>query len=100
VGFGKVPIHDPVALRWSDILWQIQANALSTLLDIDPAAVYENPRLFEIEYAQLREAMRVIDHLRIKLLPLPSVNIPRLAWQIRTIPKQKLRTILAKNKPS
>lgn len=100
VGFGKVPIHDQVALRWSDILWQIQANALSTLLDIDPAAVYENPRLFEIEYAQLREAVRVIDHLRIKLLPLPSVNIPRLAWQIRTIPKQKLRTILAKNKPS
>ncbi len=96
-GMGPVNIHDKDALRWSDILWQIQANALPTLLDVPPEHVYEDQRLFEIEYRQIREALQVIDQLGIPFVKLPGVDVPRLARQIRLLPKSLLPNRLKPN---
>lgn len=96
-GLGTVPIYPKESLLWSDILWQIQSNALATLLDISPDQIYADPHLFDIEIAQLREAMQVIDRLNIRLVELPGVNVPRLGWQIRLLPKNTLRSVLAVN---
>ncbi len=96
-GLGSVMVHEQEQLRWSDLLWQIQANAVATLMDIEPTEVYDSARLFDIEYRQLREAIRIIDQQRINLVSLPSVDVPRLGWQIRVIPKRLLRFALRPN---
>jgi 2-dehydropantoate 2-reductase len=96
-GLGPIHVKDRRDLEWSDVLWQIQANALPTLLDCPPETIYTEPRLFDIELAQLREAINVIDHLGVRLVSLPSVNVPRLATQIRWLPKRLLAPLLKLN---
>ena len=96
-GFESVQIEARESLEWSDLLWQIQANALPTLLDISPESVYDDPRLFTIEYAQLQEAISVIDRLKIQLVQLPNANVLRLAWQLRVLPKVLVKYILKPN---
>lgn len=96
-GFRNIPIEARESLEWSDLLWQIQANALPTLLDISPESVYDDPRLFAIEYAQLQEAISVINRLKIQLVQLPNVNVLRLAWQLRVLPKMLINRILKPN---
>ena len=77
-GLGLARIVPVESLTWSDVFWRIQANALPTLLNVSPEAIYDDPVLFEIEYRQLREALAVIDHLNIKLVKLPGVDVPPL----------------------
>jgi ketopantoate reductase len=97
-GFSSVQIESRESLEWSNLLWQIQANALPTLVDADPENVYKDSRLFAIEHAQLREAMAVINRLKIQLIKLPDVNVPRLAWQIQALPKFMLARLLSPNR--
>lgn len=97
VGFGPVVINEPKLLEWSHLLWQIQANALPTLLRLPSEAIYEDPELFAIEYRQLREALLVIDQKGVPLVDLPGVRVRRLGWQIRVLPEPMLRVVLAPN---
>lgn len=96
-GLGNAPIYERSSLQWSHLFWSIQANALAAILDLDPHTIYQNPELFEIEYRQLREAVSVIDRENVALVELPGVNVPRLAWQVRLIPKRLLAPILQAN---
>lgn len=79
-----------IALTWSYVFWQLQANALPSLLDVDPREVYQNPILWEIEAAQIWEARRVIRRLNIKLMALPNADVPRIARLTRWLPPQFL----------
>ena len=99
IGMGDVLIHARESLQWSDVLWQIQCNALPTLLQVSPEAVYQSPELFALEYRQLREAMAVIDYKKVALVDLPGVDVRRLGWQIRLLPEQWLAPYLQKNRP-
>lgn len=85
-----------VSLAWSYVFWKMQANALPTLLDITPQAIYQNERLFSIEVAQTTEALHVIRRLNIKLVALPEVNVPRLAAQLRWLPRRWRPRVLKK----
>lgn len=91
---GPVVIHPDQALQWSDLLWQIQANALPTLMQQTPAQIYADAYLYGIEYRQLREAIQIIDRQQIALVDLPGVDIRRLGWQIRVLPPEMLRQVL------
>lgn len=99
-GFQSIQIEARESLEWSDLLWQIQSNALPTLIDVAPKEIYKDPRLFALEYAQLNEAIAVIDRLKIQLIQLPTVHIPRLAWQIRYLPQMVLWRLLSQNQKS
>ncbi|MBI5931332.1 MAG: hypothetical protein HY862_18640 [Chloroflexi bacterium] len=93
-GLGSPHTAPVESLGWSDVFWRLHANALPSLLNISPAAVYTDPALWEIEYRQLREAIAVIDRLNISLVKLPGVNVPRLAWQVRLLPPRWLARTL------
>jgi ketopantoate reductase len=74
------------ALAWAGVFWGVQANALSAILDLPPAAVYNDPTLFAYERAHLRETLRILGAAGTPLLPLAGVNLPRLAWSVRHLP--------------
>lgn len=96
-GLGTARIIPAESLGWSDVFWRIHANALPTLLNLSPAAIYDDPMLFELEYRQLREALAVIDRLKINLVKLPGVDVPRLAWQVRLLAPRWLAGVLKRN---
>jgi ketopantoate reductase len=94
-GLGFHPSIAPAeSLNWSYLLWKLQTNALPTLLGIVPQDVYRDRRILKIELAQLREAIEVIDHLKIKLISLPNIQVRRLAKAIRWLPQRPLSWIL------
>lgn len=98
---GQVIIQPKESLQWSDVLWQIQANALPTLMRVPTDQIYRQPALYQLEYQQLREAVQVIDRQQIPLVDLPGADVRRLGWQIRLLSANLLRgTLRANQKPA
>ncbi len=84
---------DWAAMKWSKLLGNLVANATSAILDLDPAAVYAEPALFEIERAQLAEALAVMARLGLRPVGLPGAAVD---WLVRAIelPDPLARAIL------
>lgn len=83
------------SIQWSSVFWGLQANAISSILDITPQAVYQSSQWFPYEHAQLKEAMRVIKAMNVKLMPLPGVNVPRIAQIIERVPYKLAAPLLS-----
>ncbi len=81
-----VVLGDGRDLQWSALLWQLQGNAISALVDLPLSDVYSSPTLFKLEYRMLIEALGVIEALKIRLLDLPGAPINKLATQLQIIP--------------
>lgn len=74
----QVELGPAEAIQWSSVFWGIQANAISSILNIDPMQVYQDPMLFGYEYRQLTEALRILAQAEVPMIPLPDVDIPAL----------------------
>jgi ketopantoate reductase len=90
-----VELGPTAAIQWSGVLWGLQANALSAILNIAPAQVYSQPDLFTHEYDQLREALAVLGRIEASLIALPGVNIPDMTRQLMRSHPADLPTLLA-----
>jgi 2-dehydropantoate 2-reductase len=84
---------DARAMKWSKLLGNLMGNATSALLDVDPADVYADPRLFAVERAQLREALAVMRALGLRPVGLPGAAVPWLAASLG-LPAPLARLIL------
>ncbi len=82
------------SLLWSSVVWGIQANALSTILDIPPARVYTTPDYFAWEHQQLGEAYAILQRKGVALTGLPGVNLPRLWDALRWVPRPLAGAVL------
>ena len=67
------------AMKWSKLVANLVANATSGILDVDPRDIYADPRLFEVERAQLREALAVMRAQRLRPVDLPGAPVRLLA---------------------
>ncbi len=65
-------------LKWSKGLLNILGNAQSALLDLPPAALFADPRLFAIERRAFREAHAVMRAAGIGLTDLPAYPVRAL----------------------
>ncbi len=72
-------LRDAQAMKWSKLLANLVGNATSAVLDLDPSAVYDDPRLFAIEQSQLRETFRVMRRMRLWPIRLPGADARLLA---------------------
>ncbi|NPA26415.1 MAG: ketopantoate reductase family protein [Chloroflexi bacterium] len=96
-GGAKVQLYaDGRALKWSKLLANLLGNATSAILDMRPAQIYAHPGLFQLERAQVREALAVIRGLGLPLVDLPGVPTRALAWGMRALPSWMARPILAR----
>lgn len=90
----EVAVHaDAAAMKWSKVVANLVANATSGILDMDPAAIYADPDLFELERDQLREALAVMRARGLRPVSLPATPVPLLAFAV-TLPAVLGRTAL------
>jgi 2-dehydropantoate 2-reductase len=84
------------AMKWSKVLTNLIANPASAILDLPPATIYAHPGLFRLEILQLREALTVMDALRIRVVDLPGIPVRLLAFCARRLPLSVARLVLAR----
>ncbi|HZV79812.1 MAG TPA: 2-dehydropantoate 2-reductase [Candidatus Binatus sp.] len=88
-------VDDWRALKWSKLLINIQANAVCAVLDWTPEQLYRDRLAFSIERRCTREAIAVMDALRIRAIALPGFPVNLLAVAARTLSETMLRVVLA-----
>lgn len=81
-------------LKWSKLLLNMLANAQAALLDLPPAALFADPRLFELEYRAFREARAAMRAAGIGLHDLPAYPVRALALAM-SLPPPLARPLLA-----
>lgn len=66
-------------MKWSKMLTNLPANASAAILDMTAAEVFAHPGLFRLEMDMLREALRVMRALGVRVVDLPGVPVRALA---------------------
>jgi 2-dehydropantoate 2-reductase len=82
-GFAARRYSDFRAMKWSKLLLNILGNAQSAILDLPPARVYADSELFRYERLAFREAVAVMNRMRIPVVPLPGFSVPMLRRVMR-----------------
>ena len=73
-------------MKWSKMLTNLLANASSAILDMPPAEIFADPRLFRIEILMLREALQVMHAQDISVVDLPATPVRALAFAAAYLP--------------
>ncbi len=87
---------NPVAMKWSKMLTNLLANASCAILDMTPAEVLADPGLYQVEVAQIREALAVMDALHLRPVNLPGTPAVAFAWSIRHLPTALSQSVVAR----
>jgi 2-dehydropantoate 2-reductase len=69
-------------MKWSKLLTNLIANATGAILDMDANAIYQDPRLFDVERRQVLEAVAVMSRLGAPPVSLPGAAVP---WLVRCL---------------
>jgi len=85
---------DARSMKWSKLLLNLIGNATSAILDLNTMQVFADKRLFSIEMASLREAMKVARAQGIRFVGLPGYPVPLLAAAARLLPLPLLQPLL------
>jgi 2-dehydropantoate 2-reductase len=93
-GLPARPYRDYRAMKWSKLLMNMIANALPAILKCAPADVLDDPDLFAVEAAALREALAVMRALGVAVVGLPGYPVHWLARALRLLPLVLLRPVL------
>jgi 2-dehydropantoate 2-reductase len=73
-------------MKWSKMFTNLIANATSAILDMTPAQIFMDPRLYRLEIEQLRETLRVMHACNLHIINLPGVPVRLLAWAVWNLP--------------
>jgi 2-dehydropantoate 2-reductase len=85
---------DASSMKWSKLLTNLLTNASCAILDLTPAQVMADPRLFAIEMRQLREALAVMRAMGLQVVDLPGTPVRALAFGAR-LPAALARPLMA-----
>jgi 2-dehydropantoate 2-reductase len=85
-GIPAAAYRDFREMKWSKLLINLFTNATSAILDCSPLDVVEDPRLFELERAALREALRVMKALGLRTVALPGYPVPLISAAMKAPP--------------
>lgn len=87
---------DSRAMRWSKLLLNCIGNASGAILDLPPAQLFADKRLFKFEMRMLREILAVMQAMKIEVVDLPGYPARSLARAVRLLPNALLQLLLAK----
>lgn len=77
---------DRRSMKWSKLLLNLIGNVSSAILNMNTVRVFADGRLVWLEVMQLREAIAVMDALKIRPVSLPGYPVPLLAAALRFLP--------------
>ncbi len=77
------PFSNAVAMKWSKMLTNLIANPTSAILDMTPAEVLADGRLYALEVGMLRECLAVMKAQSIPVVDLPGTPVKALAFATR-----------------
>lgn len=83
-------------MKWSKMLTNLLANATSAILDMTPAQIFAHPGLYNLEVAQLREALAVMRLQHINAVDLPGTPVRLLALAVRWLSPNISRPLIAR----
>jgi len=89
-------ISDARSMKWSKLLLNLVGNATGAILDLPPARLYIDSRVFRLEMAMLRETIRVMSADGLRPVNLPGNPSATLAALVRALPDPVLRLLLGK----
>lgn len=82
------------SMKWSKMISNLFANALSGILDMTPAEIYSRKGLYLVEKAQILEGLAVMQRMGLKVENLPGLPLKVLACLIRVLPDFVLQPLL------
>ena len=91
----KICSH-PKSMKWSKLLINLLGNASSAILNMDPAEIYSDKALYNLELRQLRETLGVMKLIKAKPINLPGVPVRLLAFIIQYLPELLSQPLLSK----
>lgn len=93
-GINTIGVNDYHAMKWSKALLNIVGNATSAILNRAPHLVYKSAAMFDLEVQMLREALAVMERLKLPIVDLPGASASRLAFGVRRMPKLLLQPLM------
>ena len=93
-GFKVREYADYRSMKWSKLLLNLIGNATAAILDLNTTEIFRDRRLFVIEIAALREAMRIARAQQIRFVSLPGYPVLLFAAAIGRLPLSLLQPIL------
>ena len=93
-GLNARTCDNPRSMKWSKMLTNLLGNASSAILGMPPGDIFRNPGLYQLEMGQLREALSVMQALKLKVVDLPGTPVRMLAFIASRLPDPLSRVIL------
>jgi len=87
---------DAGAMKWSKLVANLVGNASGAIVGLDPASIYRDPGLFELERRQLREAVTVMTAQGLRPVDLPGAPVRLLVLGTR-LPAALARPVFARS---
>jgi 2-dehydropantoate 2-reductase len=84
------------AMKWSKMLTNLLANASSAILNMTPSEILAHPALYDLEVAQLREAIAVMHAKNIKIVDLPGTPVRAFSWALSKLPPHLSRPLISR----
>ncbi len=78
---------DGQSMKWSKLLTNLVANATSAILGWAPRRVFEQPGLYRLEIEALRETVRVMQALGLRVVDLPGVPTALFSRAVFWLPR-------------
>lgn len=82
-------------IKWSKLLLNLVGNGGVALTGLAPGAFYADPDGFALERAVMREALAAAAAHRRRLVGLPGMPVPLIAWLVARAPRRLAQPLLA-----
>ena len=87
---------DARSIRWSKLLLNMLGNAIPAILDMSPAEVFADRRLYALERAAFLEAVGVMRAAGIRVVDLPGYPVRALVAAMEHLPEEASRRLMAR----
>lgn len=85
-GLNAIAYNDPLAMKWSKLLTNLTTNASSAILSLPPSDILSDRELFKIEIEELRETIKVMRAMKIKIIDLPGTPVRLFSFVVDKCP--------------
>jgi 2-dehydropantoate 2-reductase len=88
---------DAMSMKWSKMISNLLTNAQAAILQMQPAVIMNDPRLYAVEAQQMIEVSNVMQALGLRVLDIPGTPVKIMTYLFTHFPEPIARPIMAKS---